>query len=218
MLRKLFFLTLALAALGFGFIAPALARTHDSIYANIARTTGITVPMIANGQLSVMASHRAEIQALGNQYAGDPIAAELNAFTSKGYAACLYGLWPASLADVNSPFHMCTHSYLAGSHALLMRLAALDPANRQVAALNARVNAELDAAWQQAQTSPQGLNFWTCQYNATSFNTADIVRPSWQEIADYKPFQAVVLGVLTLLLMLSLLATRQRPRQVLLPA
>lgn len=218
MLRKFFILTLALVAMGFGFIAPASAKTHKLIYEAIARTTGITVPMIANGQLSVMASHRAEIQGLGNQYSGDAIASELNAFTSKGYAACLYGLWPASLADMNSPFHMCTHSYLAGSHALLMRLAALDPANPQVAALNAKVNAELDAAWQQAQTSPDSLNFWTCQYNATSFNTNEIVRPSWQEIADYKPFQAVVLSVLALLLMLSLLATRQRPRQALLPA
>ncbi len=183
MKRLVVFLGLALALFG----TPAMAAYHGGIYAYIATETGITVPPLIHGQMVALNDNRAAIVALAQQVApDDSIAMQLRGYISQQRAACLWGVMPLSIADTESPFHLCMHGYLAGTKALLMRLQDVAGTNAAVQALADKVNLAI--------LYDGGGGLALCLNSDTAFHTADIIRPQWADV----PRHPVTLATLVL--------------------
>jgi hypothetical protein len=171
MTRILAFLALVASLMG----TPALAAGHGSIYSYIATETGITVPPLIHGQMVALNDNRAAIVALAQQVApDDSIATQLRGYISQQRAACLWGIMPLSIADTESPFHLCMHGYLAGTKALLMRMQDVAGTNAAVQALAEKVNLAI--------LYDGGGGLALCLNSDTAFHTADIIRPQWADV------------------------------------
>lgn len=152
-------------------------------------TSGISIPSVSHGEMSVIAEHRADIIALGSNAidTNEDFRRVLN-FAEIEYAYCLWGKMPGSVSDENSPFNECSHAYLAATKDVLLRMRAM-PVEKQAAE---QIISDIDVALVQRQ-----LSLILCQFSAESFNTANILRPEWSAV----PFHAASMASLTALLL-----------------
>lgn len=160
-----------IACAWFGLAGSAMAENHNDAAAQVAARSGIQIPALVHNQMLGLESNRAAVVALAAKVApADAVANKLRAFVGEQFAACGYGLVPYAVADTLSAFHACSHAYLAGTKALLMRVGELAPADADVKALNAKVDADLFA---------YGVGVAMCLNSAEGFDTARVVPPDW---------------------------------------
>jgi hypothetical protein len=168
--------------LAFVIASPAQAEGHGGIYAYIKTETGIAIAPLIHGQMLVMNANRPAIVALAAQAApDDAIASQLSAYVGQQYRACFWGAFGVGIADTESPLHVCTHGYLAGTQAMLIRLRDAAGANPAVQAMVNKVELEM-----LANTASLSI----CSASATPFNTAQVLGPQWSTLPAYKPVQA----------------------------
>jgi hypothetical protein len=171
-MRKLLYIGLAALA-GLLMNAPAQARSHGGIYANLSAQTGYELQPLMHDQLAPMDANRNAVVALAQKYLPyDGMANTLISYIGKQREACAYGLAggfiPVGLAASEySPLHLCTHAFLAGTQALLQQLNSKAPAD-EVKTLYGKVFAE--------------GGIIGCAYSAKTFNTDDIVHVDLPDI------------------------------------
>src|ERR1700712_315485 len=84
-------------------------------------TSGISIPSLTHGQMSVIADYRGRILDLASrQLDTDLTFRRLMNYGNIQYTYCLWGLVPGSLRDEDSPFNECSHAYLSAAQALLV--------------------------------------------------------------------------------------------------
>jgi hypothetical protein len=155
-------------------------------------TSGISIPGLSHGQMAVIADYRGEILALAKRQAKtDPTFRRLLTFGDVQYSYCMWGLVPGSLRDEESPFNECSHAYLSAAQALLVHMRDISDDKQPTEALISRIDA--DMVRNQA-------SFVQCQFSGETFNTADVVFPSWHHVpshpASLVSFASLGLGLL----------------------
>lgn len=147
---------------------------------------GIAIASITHGEMAVLDGHRRAIlaRAARQPQADEPFRRVLN-YARIQYAFCLWGLAPGSIADEASPFNECAHAYLAAASDLLARMRAAPDVDAADRALGERVDRDLLLAGVLA----------VCAYSADAFNTADVIRPRWGDIAAHPPTAAALGGL-----------------------
>lgn len=167
-------LSVFLMILGLALAASDRAEAH-SARKSTDKTSGISIPNLTHGQLRVLTRYESEIMSLANRQ----VRPNLEARTIQNYinlqlAYCLWGLVPGSISDEASPFNECTHAYLAGTRALLARLQKNEDTSTRANDLAERIN----LAMLEDATALE-----ICSNSFESFNTAQIVMPSWSDIS-----------------------------------
>ncbi len=162
--------------------------------------SGIAIPEISHGEMSIMAEHRAGIIDLAARATDtkEPFRRVLN-YAQIQYAYCLWGKMPGGVTDEASPFNECSHAYLAATKAVLLTMRDMP---REAAAAGEIVSA-IDAGMVE-----RGLALITCAFSGETFNTADVVRPAWADIPTH-PASMASLTVLAALCGLGVLAFRR---------
>jgi hypothetical protein len=161
---------LALAALS-GLVESAAAHSRSKIGGN---TSGIPIANLSHGQLEVMSRYRAEILDLaGRQPRPDLETRTLTNYVNLQRVYCLWGLVPGSLAEEDNPFNECSHSYLAGSKALLDHLRQTPGVANAARALHEKINTEM-------LLNASALQM--CRNGVAPFNTAEIIMPEWRGV------------------------------------
>lgn len=170
-MKRLMAMAFVAAIAWLGVAGSAMAENHNDAAAQVAARSGIQIPALVHNQMLGLEANRSAVVALAAKVAAaDPVANELRGFVGEQFAACWYGLVPYAVADTVSPFHACSHAYLAGTKALLMRLQVLAPEDAAVAALSAKVDADLFT---------YGRGMAMCLNSADTFNTARVTPPDW---------------------------------------
>lgn len=157
-------------------LAPALA--HGQLPPGGSKA-GLPIPSVSHGQMKVLSDYRGAIMELAA--AQEPVDDELlrlRSFVSLQHFYCLWGLVPGSLRDESSPFNECTHAYLAGARALLLHLQVMSGDRSAVRALSRRIDLEM---------LDNKASLMTCRFSDEPFNTADVVIPTWRDVAVYGP-------------------------------
>lgn len=127
--------------------------------------------------MAVIADYRGEILALAKRQAKtDPTFRRLLTFGDVQYSYCMWGLVPGSLRDEESPFNECSHAYLSAAQALLVHMRDISDDKQPTEALISRIDA--DMVRNQA-------SFVQCQFSGETFNTADVVFPSWHHVPSH---------------------------------
>ncbi|MFC2250338.1 hypothetical protein ACETRX_11995 [Labrys portucalensis] len=148
---------------------------------------GIPIPNLTHGQMAVIAANMPDILALADRQTGlDETARRLRAFVDWQYFFCFRGLVPGSLKDEESPFNECSHAYLAGTQALLLKL-------RQTRGDRAEVRALVDKVGLDMVRNNASLVL--CRFSGEAFNTADVVSPRWSEVPGHPPSLATFGGL-----------------------
>ena len=171
----------ALSCLLAVLLPAGLAEAHRS--AANADDSGIAIPPLTHGQMSVIAAYRPEILALAARQARtDETFRRLLNFGAIQYAYCLWGLVPGSLDDEASPFNECSHAYLSAAQALLVHIRAMNdtgsPLKADAEALISRIDADMVR---------NGASFVLCQFSDEDFNTASVVRPDLTAVPGHAP-------------------------------
>lgn len=145
----------------------------------VGLAAGLSIPTLGHGQMAVVANHYAEILDLADrQVFTDERFRRFRNYISLQYAACLWGMVPASLTDEESPFNECSHGYLSGAQALLLHMKTMPGMRDQANALAERISLEMLA---------QNAAMVVCRYSDEPFNTADVVSPHWSEVPFHAP-------------------------------
>ncbi|KQV66032.1 hypothetical protein [Rhizobium sp. Root1220] len=151
---------------------------------------GIAVPEISHGEMVMFAEQRDRIIDLASRATdtNEPFRRVLN-YAQIQYAYCLWGVAPGAVVDEASPFNECSHAYLAATKAVLL---AMRDMPREAAAAGEMVSL-IDAGM-----VLRGLALITCQFSGESFNTADVIRPSWRGIPTHPASMGALSGLLAL--------------------
>ncbi len=137
-------------------------------------TSGLSFPSLTHGQLRVMAVYRSDILDLAaKQVSPDLDTRTLRNFINLQFTYCLWGIFPGSLTDEDSPFNECSHAYLSASKALLDRLERVSDDPSAASELAARINREM-------QRDQSALRI--CRNSVNPFNTAEIILPEWSNV------------------------------------
>ncbi|APO76056.1 hypothetical protein AM571_CH03262 [Rhizobium etli 8C-3] len=190
-----------LASLGLAALlsfAAGNASAHSS--SSAGSRAGIPISEISHGEMAVIAEYRDRIIDLASQAidTNEPFRRVLN-YAQIQYSYCFWGQMPGSVTDERSPFNECAHAYLAATKAVLIAMRAMP----QEAAAASAIIADADAAMVQ-----RGLSLITCRFSGEAFNTADIVRPRWSEIATHAASMASLSGLVGVLFAAFLVAKR----------
>ncbi|HEX2859829.1 MAG TPA: hypothetical protein VHP58_06510 [Alphaproteobacteria bacterium] len=155
-----------LAGLAFG--GTAQASSHTRVYESL------NVQPLLHNQLNAMDANRPAIVALAEKLLPtDTEVVALRHFIIAQRRACMGGVVPAFYAGMEgSPFHLCTHAFLAGTQALLKRLELVAGHRLDVQVLSEQVKMDLLADG----AGP------VCVNSATSFNTDTIHGVDWPDL------------------------------------
>ncbi|MFN4128343.1 MAG: hypothetical protein ACK4GC_00775 [Paracoccaceae bacterium] len=181
----------------FGFVV-LIALQAGATSAHVSQTgsgpvAGVPIAEITHGQMPVISRYGSDILALAaRQPAATGDFQRVLNYTRIQKAYCLWGLVPGSISDESSPFNACSHAYLAGMRELLLRMTAQGGTPAAVD-LARRVDGDMIA-------SSTALEF--CDYSATPYDTATVVRPVLADMAGH-PGTAASLGGLAALLALA---------------
>ncbi len=158
-----------------------------------AQSAGVPIKEITHGQMPVISRYGSDILALAARQPAktDDFQRVLN-YTQIQKAYCLWGLVPGSISDESSPFNACSHADLAGMRELLLRMTA-DGGTPAAVDLARRVDGDM-------VMSSTALEF--CNYSATPYDTATVVRPVLADMAGH-PRTVASLGGLAALLVLA---------------
>lgn len=149
-------------------------------------TSGLSVPALSHGQMSVISDYRSEIHSLAVWVAvKDRDIAKLLTFSREQYRRCLWGMMPASIEDEASPMNECSHAYLAADRSMLVRMKELPFWRDKALALYERIELAMIA---------QNSSVVLCVFSATDFNTASPVDPDWHDFLLHKPSLITVAG------------------------
>ena len=193
---------LILLVFGATLFAPTTAKAHHQ--RNNLDTSGIPIPNLTHGQLSVMARYQSSILDLAEkEISPDLQDRTLQNFINLQYAYCLWGMIPGSLSNENSAFNECSHSYLAGTKALLDHLQRTGDYRAEAATLARNINIAmlLDSSALQM-----------CRNSLQPFNTAQIVMPEWWGVA-VNPL-ALLLLIFILMAMAALVVMNRRAGKI----
>jgi hypothetical protein len=137
-------------------------------------TSGISIPSLSHGEMSVIAAYRGEILDLADDAidTSEPFRRVLN-YAQIEYSYCLWGTVPQSISDENSPFNECSHAYLAAAKFVLLQMRSMPGEAARAGDIVSRIDAEL---------VQRQLSLILCRFSSESFNTADIIRPDWSAV------------------------------------
>jgi hypothetical protein len=166
-------------------------------------TSGISVPSVGHGEMSVISDYRGRILdlAAGAVDTNEDFRRVLN-YAQIEYAYCLWGTVPGSISDENSPFNECSHAYLAATKDVLLRMRSMRDEKQAAAELVSEIDSLLIA---------RQLSLVLCQFSREAFNTADIIRPDWSAIPLH-PASMASFSVIALLLLAGIWAWRKTGR------
>ncbi|TCR82253.1 hypothetical protein EV561_111157 [Rhizobium sp. BK376] len=194
-LRKLIGLALVLTAIA------ASASAHGAPAGG--PTSGISIPSLSHGEMSVISTYRGAIIDLAENAAdtNEDFRRVLN-YAQIEYSYCMWGSVPQSVSDENSPFNECSHAYLAATKDVLLRMRTMP---REAAAASEIVsNIDTELVLHQ-------LSLILCQFSNESFNTADLIRPDWSAVPMH-PASMASFSAIALLLLGSAWALRRTGR------
>ena len=154
-------------------------------------TSGTPIPSLSHGEMAIVAQYRSRILALAGQVKQtDPTFRILLNFSAIQYSYCLWGVAPGAISDEESPFNECAHAYLSAAKALLFHIRSMPGMADKADPLISEIDAEVVR---------KGAAFIGCQYSGESFNTANFIRPHWENLTRHRP-SLYALGAIILLL------------------
>ncbi len=169
-------------------LLPATAARAHHLRPPGPDATGIAIPGLTHGQLAAVALNKPAILDLAaRQPRPDATTRRLAEFVDMQSFACLWSLVPGSLSDEHSPFNECTHAALAGTLALYRHVRATAPADPEALALDARLQRDL---------LENSAALVLCRFGDEPFNTAELIQPSWSDIAASPPAALTLAGLL----------------------
>jgi hypothetical protein len=173
-----------LALLSIAALSASSAFAHGAIPAG--PTSGIPIPLISHGEMSVISEYRGRIWDLAD-YAIDTnedFRRVLN-FAHIEYSLCMWGAMPGSVTEEDSPFNECSHAYLAATKNVLMRMRDMPDERSRATDLVS----EIDVLLVERQ-----LSLVLCQFSSESFNTANFIRPEWSAVPTHPASMAGLIG------------------------
>jgi hypothetical protein len=154
-------------------------------------TSGTPMPSLSHGEMAIVSHYRSRILALAGQVSQtDPTFRTLLNFGAIQYSYCLWGIAPGAISDELSPFNECAHAYLSAAKALLFHMRDMPGMGDRAGALISEIDADVVRT---------GAAFIGCQYSGESFNTAEFVRPHWENLPHHLP-SLYAIGAVVLLL------------------
>lgn len=157
-----------------------------------SNTSGIPIPSLSHGEMAIISQYRSRILLIAGQVnKTDPTFRTLLNFGAIQYSYCLWGIAPGAITDEMSPFNECAHAYLSGAKALLFHMRAMPDVSAQANALISDIDADVVRT---------GAALIGCQFSGESFNTADFVRPHWENLTRHRPTLYAIGAALLLLL------------------
>ena len=170
--REIFLGAASLFVMLFG-LAVASTRPAEAHHPRTSadKTSGISIPNLAHGQLNIISRYQSQILSLANRQVRPSVEAHtLHNYVNLQLAYCLWGFMPGSIADEASPFNECSHAYLAASKVLLQQLQQADETR-------ARANELIDQINFAMLEDVTALEI--CSNSFEPFNTAQIIMPMW---------------------------------------
>lgn len=157
-----------------------------------SNTSGIPIPSLSHGEMAIISQYRSRILLIAGQVnKTDSTFRTLLNFGAIQYSYCLWGIAPGAITDELSPFNECAHAYLSGAKALLFHMRDMPDVSAQANALISDIDADVVRT---------GAALIGCQFSGESFNTADFVRPHWENLTRHRPtFYAIGAALLLLL-------------------
>jgi hypothetical protein len=187
------FMRNAILVLALGMFPLLLAAADVSAHQRTAGGphTGIPVAEISHGEMIMMAQHRDRIIDLASSATdtNEPFRRVLN-YAQIQYAYCFWGKMPGGVTDETSPFNECSHAYLAATKAVLLQMREMP---REAAAAGEIVSS-IDEGM-----VVRGLALITCAFSGEAFNTADVIRPRWRDVATHAASMAALTAIGALL-------------------
>jgi hypothetical protein len=160
-------------------------------------TSGTPMPSLSHGEMAIVARYRSRILAIAGQVdQTDRTFRSLQNFGAIQYSYCLWGTAPEAISDENSPFNECAHAYLAAAKALLFHMRDMPDVAERANALISEIDADVVRT---------GAAFIGCQYSGESFNTAEFIRPHWENLPRHRP-TLYALGAIGLVLVSPVIA------------
>lgn len=191
---------LRLAVILSPLLLPVQAQAHHRSAGS--PDTGLAIPNLTHGQMTVIADNAAAILDLANRKTvTDPVFRRLQNFAALQRTYCLWSLMPGSLADEDSPFNECTHAYLAALRALLVHMQEMPGEGAAVDALVTKIEMEM---------LHRRSSLILCRYSGEAFNTAGLIIPHWREILSHPPSLLAFGGVV--LIFVAGISTLFKPR------
>ncbi len=180
-------LRILVAVLSVLFAAEALAHGNYQP----GNTSGTPMPSLSHGEMAIVSRYRSRILDLAGQVRQtDPTFRILLNFGAIQYSYCLWGVAPGAISDELSPFNECAHAYLSAAKALLFHMRDMPGMSDKAGALISEIDADVVRS---------GAAFIGCQYSGESFNTAEFVRPHWENLTRHWPsLTALGAGILLL--------------------
>lgn len=167
-------------------------------------TSGIAIPSLSHGEMAIISNYRSRILLIAGQVnKTDPTFRTLLNFGAIQYSYCLWGVAPGAITDETSPFNECAHAYLSAAKALLFHMRDMPDVSTQADALIADIDADVVRT---------GAALIGCQFSGEMFNTADFVRPHWENLTQHRP-TLYALGAALLLLISPALVRLALPRR-----
>jgi hypothetical protein len=179
---------------------------HASAHGNYvpANTSGIPIPSLSHGEMAIISHYRSRILLLAGQVdKTDPTFRTLLNFGAIQYSYCLWGVAPGAISDELSPFNECAHAYLSAAKALLFHMRDMPDVSAKADQLISDIDADVVRT---------GAALIGCQFSGESFNTADFVRPHWENLMRHRP-TLYAIGAALLLLISPVLVRLVLPRR-----
>jgi hypothetical protein len=174
-------------------IATTLLSSQAFAHSNYkpSNTSGIPIPSLSHGEMAIISDYRHRILVIAGQVnKTDPTFRRLLNYGAIQYSYCLWGVAPGAISDEQSPFNECAHAYLSAAKALLFHMRDMPDVSKQADALISEIDAEVVR---------KGAAFINCQYSGESFNTAEFLRPHWENLPEHRPTLYVLGAALALL-------------------
>jgi hypothetical protein len=174
-------------------VAATLAAGHCMAHSNYkpSNTSGIPIPSLSHGEMAIISDYRARILDIAGQVdQTDPTFRRLLNYGAIQYSYCLWGVAPGAISDEQSPFNECAHAYLSAAKALLFHMRDMPGVAGQADALISEIDAEVVR---------KGAALINCQYSGESFNTAEFIRPHWENLPEHRPTLYLLAAMLALL-------------------
>ena len=167
-------------------------------------TSGLPIPSLSHGEMAVISAYRSRILAIAGQVSQtDPTFRRLQNYGAIQYSYCLWGMAPGAITDEDSPFNECAHAYLSAAKALLLHMRDMPDVADKAGALISEIDAEVVR---------KGAAFIGCAYSGESFNTAEFIRPHWENLLAHRPSLYALTALLLVLLSPALIRFSLRAR------
>jgi hypothetical protein len=157
-----------------------------------SNASGIPIPSLSHGEMAVVSQYRSRILLVAGQVnKTDPMFRTLLNFGAIEYSYCLWGTAPGAITDEMSPFNECAHAYLAAAKALLFHMRDMPEVSARADTLISDIDADVVRT---------GAALIGCRFSGETFNTADFVRPHWENLTQHRPtLYAIGAGLLLLI-------------------